>query len=269
MRAPDRIQNDRANHDGLWQIKRMTEAPPQNPSNDGADAGADARPDRASSIVHAVVAAIIEQRLPPGAKLAEDELGAAFGVSRTIVRAALRMLAQDRVVVIIPNRGAFVASPSVEEARQVFHARRVLEAALIKDAAANCTPADVARLRRHLDDEEAALARGDRPAAIRLSGEFHLQIAGMAQQDVLLNFLRELISRTALAIALYGRTRDSTCGTREHGELLATLARGDGETAAHLMHHHLDHVERDLELALPARAVPDLASVFWRSPARG
>jgi len=159
----------------------MSEVPQQIQSSGGADLGAGVRPDRAASIVHAVVEAIIEQRLPPGAKLAEDELGAAFGVSRTIVRAALRMLAQDRVVVIIPNRGAFVASPSVEEARQVFHARRVLEAALIKDAASNCTPADVARLRRHLDEEDAALARGDRPAAIRLSGEFHLQIAVMAQ----------------------------------------------------------------------------------------
>ena len=246
----------------------MSEVPQQIQSSSGADLGAGVRPDRAASIVHAVVEAIIEQRLPPGAKLAEDELGAAFGVSRTIVRAALRMLAQDRVVVIIPNRGAFVASPSVEEARQVFHARRVLEAALIKDAASNCTPADVARLRRHLDQEDAALARGDRPAAIRLSGEFHLQIASMAQQDVLLNFLRELISRTALAIALYGRTRDSSCGTREHDELLAALARGDGEGAAHLMHHHLDHVERDLELALPERIVPDLAAVFGHMPVR-
>ena len=88
----------------------------------------------------------------------------------------------------------------------------------------------------------------------------------MAQQDVLLNFLRELISRTALAIALYGRTRDLSCGTREHDELLAALARGDGEGAAHLMHHHLDHVERDLELALPERVVPDLAAVFGHMP---
>jgi DNA-binding GntR family transcriptional regulator len=221
-------------------------------------------PDRASEIADAIVRAVVEQRLPPGTRLGEDDLGATFGVSRTIVRAALRVLARDRIVTLRPNRGASVASPSVEEARQVFHARRVVEAALIRDAAVAWTLADLAVLRGHLAAEGEALARGDRSAAIRLSGDFHLRIASLAGQDVLTGFLRELISRSALVIALYGTTRASSCGTREHDALVEALARRDGDTAAALMAAHLEHVEHDLDLARATRSAPDLATALGR-----
>lgn len=218
--------------------------------------------DRSSEIAEAIVRAIVEQRLPPGTRLGEDDLGATFGVSRTIVRAALRMLARDQVVTIRPNRGATVASPSVEEARQVFHARRVVEAALIREAAAACKAADVQALRGHIRAEGEALARGDRSAAIRLSGDFHLRIAQMSGQDVLTGFLRELISRSALVIALYGTTRASSCGTHEHEALLEALSRRDADTAVALMASHLEHVEHDLDLARATRSSPDLAAVL-------
>ena len=218
--------------------------------------------DRAGAIVRAVTSAIVEQRLPPGIKLAEDELGATFGVSRTIVRAALRSLAGERLVSIWPNRGAFVASPSVEEARQVFHARRVAEGALIRDAASRCRLADVAVLRHHLAEESAAPARGDRSAAIRLSGDFHRRIGTIAGQDVLLAFVSELIARSALVIALYGTTRASSCGTSEHEGLVEALERHDADRAEALMLHHLAHVEADLDLGRAGTAPVDLAAAL-------
>ncbi|MHB2165372.1 GntR family transcriptional regulator [Alsobacter sp. R-9] len=218
--------------------------------------------DRALEIADAIVRAVVEHRLPPGTRLGEDDLGATFGVSRTIVRAALRMLARDAIVTIRPNKGAAVASPSPLEARQVFHARRVVEKALVRDAARLRTPADLAILRRHLADEDAALRRGDRSAAIRLSGDFHMRIAEIAGQDVLAGFLRELISRSALVIALYGTTRASQCGTQEHEALVEALERGDGDRAASLMEHHLSHVEHDIDLDGSATGAVDLASVL-------
>jgi DNA-binding GntR family transcriptional regulator len=229
-------------------------------SGDGGAAAAGS-PDRAGAIARAVTSAIIEQRLPPGLKLSEEDLAAVFGVSRTIVRAALRTLAKDRVIVLLPNRGAFVASPGVEEARQVFEARRVVEAALIREAAARATPADIAEASRHLAAEGRALAAGDRPAAIRLSGDFHLLLASLARQDVLFDFLRELVSRTALVIALYGTTKASSCGTNEHAELLAAVESRDGDGAAELMLRHLSHVEADLDLAPKSARTADLSSL--------
>ena len=70
---------------------------------------------------------IVEHRLQPGAKLAEQKLADHFGVSRTLVRQALFQLAQNRLIKLEPARGAFVAAPSVEEAQQVFAVRRMLE----------------------------------------------------------------------------------------------------------------------------------------------
>ena len=82
-------------------------------------------------IVYAhIFEAILEQRLAPGTKLSEEALGEIFGVSRTIIRRALSRLAHEGVVLLRPNRGAVVASPSVEEARQVFLARRLVERAI-------------------------------------------------------------------------------------------------------------------------------------------
>lgn len=222
--------------------------------------------DRASEIVRAVEAAINEQRLPPGSKLAEDELGAAFGVSRTIVRAALRMLAQDRVVVILPHRGAFVASPTIDEARQVFHARRVVEPALVREAAQRCRPDDLRALEAHLAAENRASAAGDRSAAIRLSGDFHLLVGAISGQGVLVAFLRELISRTALVIALYGSSRESSCGSHDHAAVTAALSKRDGEAAAAVMLAHLAHIEHDVDWARPTRPPVRLADVLAGRP---
>ena len=82
---------------------------------------------RAEDIADRLREAIHAHRLTPGAKLSEDEVGGIFEVSRTTTRAALHMLAHEQLVTIEPNRGAFVASPSIREAREVFEARALLE----------------------------------------------------------------------------------------------------------------------------------------------
>ena len=83
-------------------------------------------------IVDALTAAIVERRLMPGTKLVEQKIADIFSVSRTIVRQALNQLSRDRLVVLEPARGAFVATPSVDEARQVFEVRSMLEAAMVR-----------------------------------------------------------------------------------------------------------------------------------------
>ena len=80
------------------------------------------------AIVEALTKAIVEHRLHPGTKLAEQKLADHFGVSRTLVRQALFQLSQNRLIRLEPARGAFVAAPSVDEAKQGFAVRRMLEA---------------------------------------------------------------------------------------------------------------------------------------------
>ena len=203
---------------------------------------------RASFIQQAIRRAVLEQRLAPGTRLPEDQIGGLFGASRTLVRAALQRLMHDGIVTMSRNRGAFVASPSVEEARQVFEARRIIETVTVTRAAELIGPAELDGLQELLGRALQAVADGDRGTAIRLSGEFHLSIGACARQDVLQGFLVELVSRSSLVIALYGRGYDSACADDEHRALTAALRNRDAAAAARLMASHLDHIEADLDL---------------------
>jgi DNA-binding GntR family transcriptional regulator len=128
-------------------------------------------------IVDAITLAIVERRLMPGTKLSEQKLADIFEVSRTLVRQALNQLSRDRLVTLERARGAFVAMPSVDEARQVFEVRAMLEAALARQLCARITDRQIAELRSHLRDEASAVARTDVAGRTRLLADFHAVLA--------------------------------------------------------------------------------------------
>src|SRR5699024_2263243 len=183
----------------------------------------------------------------PGTKLAEDTLGNIFDVSRTVVRKALYRLASEKVVEIRPNRGAMVASPSVTEARDVFAARRVVEAAIVREAVTRLQSDHSRRLQTLVDKDHKAHDAGNRRAAIRYSGAFHLELAEIAGNQVLKSFLKELIARTSLIIGVYESPRQAACTHDEHAHLLDAIANG-GEAAVTAMTAHLTECENRLGL---------------------
>ena len=192
--------------------------------------------------------AILERRLPPGTKLNEEALGDIFSVSRTIIRRSLLRLSHEQVVVIRPNRGAIVAAPSVEEAKQVFIARQALEAAITELAVVNATAKQISALRKLIILENAATNQGDLGKAIRLSGEFHLKLAEMSANVPLLNFQRSLVSLTSLIIAQYEVGNSTPCVLDEHSRLLDAIEAKDVAKACQLMQEHLKHIESKLNL---------------------
>lgn len=207
--------------------------------------------DRSLSIRDQLRDAIIDRRLAPGTKLNEAEVGELFSVSRTVVRSALQMLSFEGLVRTERNRGAFVANPSPEEARQVFDSRRLIEPALAVSAAERITPTDVAKLRAQLHTESQLLVeRGAhvRRAEIRASGDFHLVLAEIAGNAILHRFMEALVARSSLVIALYGRTGASSCGHSDHEDILAALAQHDGKSASQMIVQHINHIEADLDL---------------------
>lgn len=200
------------------------------------------------TIVARITAALIEQRLPPGAKLGEVALGEIFGVSRTKIRQALNRLAQDKLVTLLPARGAFIARPEPRDARELFDARRVIERVLVERFTASATRAQIARLREHLARERSALSRANAAARNRLLGEFHVLIAGMAGNAVLADQVRELVQRTTLVTLLYQSSPAASCSSDEHELLLEAIRKRDAIGAVRLMEQHLTHVEHDLAL---------------------
>jgi DNA-binding GntR family transcriptional regulator len=227
-----------------------------------ADKSAARRAATSEAIVARITAAILEQRLPPGAKLGEESLGEIFGVSRTKVRQALIRLAQDKLVTLLPARGAYVARPGAREAREVFDARRVIERVLAERFAAGGSRGQLAKLREHLARERQAIGAGDAALRNRLLGEFHVRIAEMVGNEVLAEVLRELVQRSSLVTLLYQSPRSAACSSDEHAALIEAARRRDVAGAVRIMDQHLSHVERDLALPAAERAALDLRAVL-------
>ena len=192
--------------------------------------------------------AIHEHRLAPGTKLGEDDVADVYGVSRTIVRAALQSLSHERLVELKRNKGAFVAQPSVQEAREVFEARALLEPRTAYSAAERITPAQVAQLQAHIDAEHKALHAGDHGRALYLSGQFHIDIARIADQNTIQAMITQLISRSSLIIALYWQRRAAMCESHAHDALISAFADHDGARAEELMKNHLLDLLTSLDL---------------------
>ena len=199
-------------------------------------------------IAEAITSAIVERRLAPGTKLAEQKIADIFQVSRTLVRQALNQLSRDRLVTLEPARGAFVAMPSVEEARQVFEVRAMLEAALVRHLAVRITDAQVAQLRSHLRDEREAIARTDVSGRTRLLADFHVVLARLLGNEVLAQLLADLLSRSSLISLMYQSAHSAEHSQQEHGQIVEALAKRDARAAVRLMAQHLASVEQNLQL---------------------
>lgn len=224
-------------------------------------------------IYRTIVDGVLAHRLTPGTKLPEPELCQLFDVGRAVVRRVLERLAHDGIVTLRPNKGAVIAEPTPEETREIFQARRALERALVELAVANVNDDDLAMLRRQLDAEHAAMHRFDQPSWARLASDFHLRVAALAGNAVLLRYLTELISRCSLIVGLYEPPGYAPCEHDEHSAIVDCIARRDAAGAIARMQSHLEELERRIEttrmrgekslaslLGLPEVALPEHAA---------
>ena len=198
------------------------------------------------TIVEALTRAIVEHRLLPGAKLAEQKLASHFGVSRTLIRQALFQLSQNKLIRMEPARGAFVAAPSVQEAQQVFSVRRMIEAEMVRGFLKEVTPAKIKALKAHIKQEREAVHQEDVPGRTELLGDFHVRMAELMGNQVLAEILGKLISRCALITLMYQSRHAAQHSTEEHEAIIDALAEKNEALAVQLMNDHLIHVEASL-----------------------
>jgi DNA-binding GntR family transcriptional regulator len=231
----------------------------------GVQAGGSARAAKngidTAEVHERIWSAIVDHSLPPETRLVESELCEIFGVGRTRVRQVLQRLAHERVVTLMRNRGAMVSKPSVREAREVFAARRLIETSVVETVIKSATRKSIKLLHEHVAREQDAWRASDRRAILKLSGEFHLLLAEAADNRILLELLRDLVSRSSLIIAVYQPPGASPCPPDAHRELTATLERRE-RAAIKLMAQHLDHVFADLILEERNGNGIDLKTVF-------
>lgn len=206
--------------------------------------------------------AIVQRSLRPGARLKEEELAEVFGVSRARIRQALAVLEKDGLVTLTPNRGACISEPSIDEARDAFFARAQIEKRLVERLCQRASPADVAVLTQHVQDERSAHLQRDPQAIVRLSGEFHALIARLSGAGLLGDILQMLTARTSLITAMYQTAQVQNCGPDEHQRIVAAIARRDAPAASAAMADHLHHLESALELDKARPPAPDLRAAL-------
>ncbi len=218
------------------------------PGTEGSAApGADAGLGSTQRIVDAITTAIVERRLMPGTKLAEQAIADLFQVSRTLVRQALNRLSRDHLVTLAPGRGAFVAQPGVDESRQVFEVRRMIEGQLVRQLCAQISPDQVAVLRQHLALESEAVARTDISGRTRMLADFHVVLARQLGNEVLAQLLADLLGRCSLIALMHQSDHSAEHSSAEHGAIVDAIERRDARAAVRLMESHLLHIERHLQ----------------------
>ncbi|MDK1490763.1 GntR family transcriptional regulator [Sinorhizobium sp. 7-81] len=226
------------------------------------DMEAGTRPATDQEIYQRLWSAIAERQIGPGTRLKEEQLSEIFSASRARIRQVLQNLARDGLITLVPNRGAFVSQPSTEEARDVFFARRTIEERLVEKLCATIDAGGIDRLRNHVEAERRAHSNRDIAAAIRLSGAFHLLIAELAQSQILADLLRDLVSRTSLIMAMYRQKDVLNCGPDEHNAIVDCIVARDARKALAVMHHHLAHIENQLDLETDRVAARNLEDIL-------
>ena len=241
---------------------------PQKPSSSSGDAAAAVPKDAASQdleaegrVHHAIVEAVLSHQLPPGTRLVEAPLCAAFGVTRSLLRRVFVRLAGDKVIELHHNRGATVAQPGRDEMREVFQARQLLEGGVLRALDGRAGGPQLERVRALVADEKAAFDAGNWSAWVRLSGEYHLQLAALLGNSEIDTILRSLVARTTLMKALYHSQTASVCSFDEHTQILDAMQAGDLDRSCRLMHAHLHGAQSKLQKNPSPRSV-DLLALF-------
>jgi DNA-binding GntR family transcriptional regulator len=212
-------------------------------------------------IVQGLLVAISQKRLRPGTKLGEDQLARAFGTSRIRVRQALAHLASRRVVIQIPNRGAFVHQPTWEEAKSIFLTRQIIETAAIEAVLDRLDVQGEAAIRAQLA-HEAADSKDDRWASLALTADFHVLIAELSGNSVLLEIAREIILRTSLAIATFEQPGAHDCLSHSHPGIAELLLARDKAGAIAAMRKHLSEMEHSIMPPVPQPDPDDIGAIF-------
>jgi DNA-binding GntR family transcriptional regulator len=194
-------------------------------------------------VYDALCKALFEGKLRPGTPLRERHLAEVFGVTRNAIRKVLLQLSQEGKLQIYANRGAYVPEPSSKDIREIYDARRAVEAGLVAVLAPRITAPQLARLKDHVKKERRALEQGRRDESVRLAGAFHTELVTFAANSALQEIVQRLVVRTQMYVALFESARDSGCAPHEHEAIIEALGKKDSARAVAAMMKHLHLVE--------------------------
>lgn len=197
--------------------------------------------------------AILSGRLAGGTRLVQADIAATLDVSTTPVREALRELASEGLIQFDPHRGAVVHEIDLDELREIYEIRMVLEPLAVRLAAANITDEQLERAAELVLEMDAT----DDPGWwVERNWQFHSLIEQAAGSRRLGNVIKTVQNSATLYIAHAVQVHPARMkeGNTEHRALLAALRKHDGDKAAAILQKHLG---RTMDAILKTRATRD------------
>ena len=185
---------------------------------------------------------IFLKELRPGQRLPEASLAKTLSVSRTPVREALRILANEGLVNLAPNTGARLASPALEEMREGYELREHLERLAVRRAADHITPLQLCMLDEAIMEEESIFRTRDLERYLEVNIRFHRIIAESSKNRILAEYVKNILSRTYVYMVFFESffDFDTNPSLDEHREIAKALAERNKDLAEALMIRHIN-----------------------------
>ncbi len=220
---------------------------------------------KSEKITETLKRAILAQRLLPGAKLGERDLAEKFDASRIVIRQALIRLANDGLVTIERNRGAFVKKYSLQEAIEIYDALTLIEQGVAAQLAARLDRAGWQILQDHIKLQADAIEREDNDMADDLGAGFHSLLVSLTNNRVIQDIHAQVVQRSHLLRSLHISRFDYCNLLEEHSKIVDLLQRGRLKQVMELIDHHHHHVVRGYVMDFsdhPAMSLHEALSPF-------
>ncbi|MEA3507742.1 MAG: GntR family transcriptional regulator [Synergistota bacterium] len=184
---------------------------------------------------------IITKNLKPGQRLPEVNIAVEMGVSRTPVREALRRLASEGLVLIIPNSGARLASPTRREMEDTYVVRKQLECLATRIAAGRISERNIRRLEDTIIEEERAFEEKNLELYLEVNETFHKVIADSSGNRVLSEYVENILARTNAYVVFYDPFYDieDNPSVIQHKGIVQAFKDREADLAVDLMREHL------------------------------
>ena len=211
------------------------------------------------AVYHKLKTAIAKRYIRPNSQLVETAIAEQLGVSRTPVRAALKRLVYDGFVQMIPNKGAFVVNPSIDEIHNAFVVRSCLEQKSAFLAAQNFTPEMMPAFAEMIQEEKRISEARDVDEYYSLNDRFHFKIAEISGNPMLNQYVQDIISRTNIFLVLFDpffQIEVFTC-INEHQEIIDALQNKNPKACAMAMDKHLRCTLEEMNLEEISDKMPE------------
>ena len=187
-------------------------------------------------ILESIRDAILKGSLKPGERVSEPELAERFGISRTPIREAFRQLESEGYLVVIPRKGAVVASLSERDVEEFYSIKSILEGYAARMAAERMTPRDIERLEAINEKLEQIATAGDIKTFFRVHNEFHELFIRASGNDKLGELINQLVLKfNRLRLASLAQPGRMAISVQEHRKIIEAFRKHDGELADNLV----------------------------------